>query len=260
MLIDSHCHLDFPVLAKDRANVLDRARRAGVKRLVNVCTRSTEFDMLRTSVEKYSEVFCTLGVHPHHVAEEGQDIPFEEFVKVTGHPKVIGIGETGLDYFYDKSPRIIQQQSFRKHVRAAQKASLPLVVHSRDAEEDTLRILKEEGAAQGVLHCFSSRRFLAEEGLKLGFYISLSGILTFKKSADLRAIVKDLPIDRLLIETDSPFLAPEGYRGKPCEPSYIVKTAEVLAEIKGVSVEEIARKTTENFFRLFTKCPAGDFS
>jgi TatD DNase family protein len=258
MLIDSHCHIDFPALAKDRENVVARARQAGVSHMVNVGTKRREFDVLRATSETFDNVFCCLGIHPHHAGEQGEDPSVEEIVNATSHPKVIGIGETGLDYFHNYGPREAQEQSFRRHIQASQKAGLPLVIHSREAEEDTIRILKEEGAVLGVLHCFSSRRFLAEEGLKLGLYISLSGILTFKKSKALRDIVRDLPMDRLLVETDAPFLAPESYRGKTCEPAYVVKTAETLAEAKGVSFDEIARQTTENFFRLFEKCKPGE--
>ncbi len=257
MLVDSHCHLDFPALAKIREDVMAHARAAGIGRLVNICTGRREFDVLKKTAEAYEEVYCCLGIHPHHVSEEGENIPEEDLVKATMHPKVIGIGETGLEYFYKHASPEAQESSFRRAIRAAKEARLPVVIHSRDAEEDTLRILKDENCTCGVLHCFSSRRVLAEEGLKMGLYISVSGILTFKKSEDLRAVIRDVPLDRLLVETDAPFLAPEPYRGKICEPAYVVKTAEKLAEIKGVSFDEIARQTTENFFRLFTRCPSG---
>lgn len=262
MLVDSHCHLDYEPLNKDRAGVLARAKAAGVGRMVNISTTKKDFPTVRGTAEANAEVFCTVGSHPHHVHEDGQDFNAEELIKHAAHPKVVGIGETGLDYYYDTATHDQQHKSFREHIRAGAATGLPLIVHSREAEEDTLRILKEEGAEQGskvrgVLHCFSSRRILAEEALKFGFYISLSGILTFKKSQELRDIVKDVPVDRLLVETDSPYLAPEPYRGKPCEPSYVVNTARVLGEVKGLSLEEITRQTTENFFRLFTKvtCP-----
>jgi TatD DNase family protein len=255
MLIDSHCHLDFPSLAQDRDGVMTRARAAGVGRFVNISTRRSDFSAVISTAESLSDVYCSLGIHPHHVSESGEDISTEEIISLVAHPKVIGIGETGLDYFYDSAPRTTQQESFRRHIRAAQATKLPLIIHSRDAEEDTLRILKEEGPVTAVLHCFSSRRILAEEGLKLGLYVSLSGILTFKKSQELRDIVRDVPIDRLLVETDAPFLAPEPYRGKVCEPAHVARTAQVLADVKGVSVDEIARQTSENFFRLFPKCP-----
>lgn len=255
MLIDSHCHLDFPVLAKDREGVLARARAAGVARMVNIGTTLREFPTIRATAESIPDVFCSFGVHPNHVHEEGETITTEEIIRHTEHPKVVGIGETGLDYFYTKAPRDVQQESFRRHIRAAQKTKLPLIIHSRDAEEDTIALLKEQGPVTGLMHCFSSRRILAEGALEIGFYISLSGILTFKKSQELRDIVRDVPLDRLLVETDSPYLAPEPHRGKPCEPAYVAQTARILAEVKGVSFEEISRVTTENFFRLFTKCP-----
>ncbi len=257
MLIDSHCHLDYPALIKDREGVVARARQAGVARMVNIGTTRREFDQVRATAEKFDDVFCSVGVHPHHVSEEGETLTADDLVKLAAHPKVVGIGETGLDYFYNHGAHDRQHESFREHIRAGIATDLPIIIHSRDAEEDTARILREEttgqGKPKGVLHCFSSRRILAEEALALGFYISLSGILTFKKSQELRDITRDVPMDRLLVETDSPFLAPEPHRGKPCEPAYVVDTARVLAEIKGVSPEEIARQTTENFFRLFTK-------
>jgi TatD DNase family protein len=255
MLIDSHCHLDFPKLVEDQAGVVARALRAGVGRMVDVCTRQREFDIVCATAERYTSVFCTIGIHPHVAGEEAEKVKVEDIVKAASHPKVVGIGETGLDYFYNSSPREAQEESFRRHIRAAQEAKLPVSIHSRDAEEDTLRILKDEGKVSGVLHCFSSRRHLAEEGLTLGLYISFSGILTFKKSQDLRDIARAIPMDRILVETDAPYLAPEPYRGKTCEPAYVVKTAEVLAEAKGVNFDEIAKATTDNFFKLFTKCP-----
>ncbi|MDE2029634.1 MAG: TatD family hydrolase [Alphaproteobacteria bacterium] len=251
--VDSHCHLDYPALAKDREGVLARARNAGVVRMVNIATTRKDFDQVLKTAEQTEDVFCSVGVHPHHVAEEGENLSAETIAGLAAHPKVVGIGETGLDYFYDSAPRDVQQDSFRRHIRAARETGLPLIIHSREAEEDTIRLLQEESGATGVLHCFSSRRILAEEALKLGFYVSLSGILTFKKSQELRDIARDVPLDRLLVETDAPFLAPEPYRGKICEPAYVVRTAEVLAEIKGVTHEDIAHITTENFFRLFAK-------
>ncbi len=255
MLVDSHCHLDYKPLDADSAAVVDRARAAGVARMVNIGTTCREFPHVLTTAEAFDDVVCSVGVHPHHVHEEGENISTDELVKRAMHPKVVGIGETGLDFYYNKAPRDVQEESFRRHIRAGMETNLPIIVHSRDAEEDTLRVLQSEGQgkARGVLHCFSSRRVLAEEALKFGFYVSLSGILTFKKSQELRDIARDVPMDRLLVETDSPYLAPEPYRGKPCEPAYVVRTAEVLADVKGVSPAEIARVTTENFFRLFSK-------
>ncbi|MGE3622418.1 MAG: TatD family hydrolase [Bdellovibrionales bacterium] len=256
MLVDSHCHLDYPAL-KDREGVLARARSAGVVRIVNIGTTRREFGAVQATAQAIPEVYCTFGVHPHHVHEDGENLSEDDIAAGGRGEKVVGIGETGLDYYYNHAPREIQQESFLRHIRAAMKLDLPIVVHSREAEEDTIRILREEatggGKPRGVMHCFSSKRILAEEALDIGFYISLSGILTFKKSEELRAIVRDVPLDRLLVETDSPYLAPEPFRGKPCEPAHVVHTARVLAQVKGVTEEEIARRTTENFFRLFDK-------
>lgn len=259
MLVDSHCHLDYSALAKDRDGVVARARSAGVVRMVNIGTTRREFEQVRATSRQYDDVFCSVGVHPHHVSEEGETLSADDLIKLAHDPKVVGVGETGLDYFYKEGAVDRQHESFREHIRAGIATDLPIIVHSRDAEEDTAKILREESVGsvkpRGVLHCFSSRRILAEEALQLGFYISLSGILTFKKSQELRDIARDVPLDKLLVETDSPFLAPEPYRGKPCEPAYVKNTAQVLADIKGVSLEEIAHQTTKNFFRLFSKVP-----
>ena len=258
MLVDSHCHLDYADLALDRAGAVSRAKSEGVACMVNISTTRKGFDQVRATAEKFDEVYCSVGIHPHHVEEEGESLSTEDIVALTQHPKVIGIGETGLDYYYEHGARDVQQASFRRHIQAGIATGLPIIIHSRDAEEDTASLLKDEGRAhgdklRGVLHCFSSKRILAEEALALGFYISLSGILTFKKSDDIRETVRNVPLDRLLVETDSPYLAPIPYRGRPCEPAYVVHTARVLAEIKGVSFDEISRVTTENFFRLFSK-------
>jgi len=258
MLVDSHCHLDYADLAKDREGAVTRAKAAGVGAMVNISTTRKGFDQVRATAEEFAEVYCSVGVHPHHVDDEGENLSADDIVALTQHPKVIGIGETGLDYFYEHGARAVQAASFRRHIQAGIATGLPIIIHSRDAEADTTNILKEEGRGQngklrGLLHCFSSKRMLAEEALALGFYVSLSGILTFKKSEELRETVKYIPLDRLLVETDSPYLAPLPYRGKPCEPAYVVHTAKVLAEIKQISFDEIARITTENFFRLFQK-------
>lgn len=258
MLVDCHCHLHFPGLTEQCADVINRAQEVGVHRMVSVGTKRREIDILSALTQKHDAVYSCIGVHPHHSGEEGEYLSTAEIAEAAQAPKVIGIGETGLDYFYNSSPQDAQQNSFRRHIRAAQETKLPLVIHSRDAEEDTLRLLREEGPVTGVLHCFSSRRLLAEEGLNLGLMVSFSGILTFKKSQELRDIARDIPMDRILIETDSPYLAPEPFRGKVCEPAHVLKTAECLAEIKGVDPEEIARQTTNNFFRLFVKCPRGE--
>jgi TatD DNase family protein len=256
MLVDSHCHLDYPELAKDRTAVLTRARAAGVGRMVNISTTRQDFLAVRATAEAHKEVFCTVGAHPHDVAKEDDHFTYDQLVAEARHPKVVGIGETGLDYHYDHSPRAAQQESFRAHIAASLTTGLPLIVHSREAEDDTAQILRvegENGKLTGLLHCFSSKRVLAERALALGFYISFSGILTFRKSEELRGIAKDVPLDRLLVETDAPFLAPEPHRGKICEPAYVADTARVLAQIKDVCESEMARQTTENFFRLFRK-------
>ena len=261
MLVDSHCHLDFPALAKDRDGVLARAREAGVAHMVNIGTTRRDFPTIRATAETSPMLSCSFGIHPDHVHEEGEIVSEDEIVEFASHPKVVGIGETGLDYFHKDAPVDLQKQSFRAHTRAARRLGLPVIIHSRQAEEDTAAILKEEAARDGahpltgVLHCFSSRRILAEEALAIGFYISLSGILTFKNAEELRSIVKDVPLDRLLVETDAPFLSPMPMRGKICEPAYVAHTARFLADLKGVSFDEVSRQTTENFHTLFTKAP-----
>ncbi|WP_207478633.1 TatD family hydrolase [Arenibaculum pallidiluteum] len=258
MLVDSHCHLDFPDFAEERDEVVARAERAGVGRMVTISTHLSRFDRIRAIAEAYPSVYCSVGVHPHNAGEELAEVSVDRLVDLARHPKVVGIGESGLDYYYDKSPRDAQAASFRLHCRAAAVAGLPLIVHSRDAEEDTAAILAEEGAGKGlrgVMHCFSSARYLAEKALELGFYISFSGILTFKNSDELRTIARDVPLDRLLVETDAPYLAPVPKRGKRNEPSFVAHTAAVLAEVKGVAPAELARVTTENFLRLFDRMP-----
>ncbi len=259
MLVDSHCHLDFPDLAKDQDAIVARARAAGVARFLTISTHITKAQQVIAVAEKYPEVYCSVGVHPHHVAEEGQHVSATDLIARAAHPKIIALGETGLDYYYDTAPRERQQESFREHLRACIATGLPVIVHSRDAEDDTARIIAEERCGQekklgGVMHCFSSKRKLAEDALDMGFYISFSGILTFKKSEELRAIARDIPLDRLLVETDSPYLTPEPMRKQKInEPALVVHTAAALADIKGVSAHDIARITTENFFRLFLK-------
>lgn len=258
MLVDSHCHLDFPDFEAERDAVIGRAREAGVGLMVTISTRVRQFDRIRAIAEAYENVFCTIGTHPHN-AEEEAGIPASELVKIaTSHPKVVGIGEAGLDYFYDKAPRDLQAQGFRAHIEAARETRLPLVIHARQADEDVIRILDEEtgkGAFPFILHCFSSGPELARRGVELGGCVSFSGILTFKNSQEIRDIAKTVPTDRLLVETDAPYLAPVPFRGKRNEPAFVAKTAAVLADTIGVTAEEIARITTENFFRLFTKVP-----
>lgn len=257
MLVDSHCHLDFPDFAEERDAIIARARAAGVGRLVTISTRVKQFKQLAEIAEQYEDVFCTVGTHPHSAAEE-VDTPPEEIERLAAHPKVVGIGEAGLDYFYDKAPRDVQALVFRNHIRIARETGLPLVIHARDADEDVAAILEEEtgkGSFPFVLHCFSSGRRLAERGVALGGYVSFSGILTFKKSEELREIARDLPADRLLVETDAPYLAPVPFRGKRNEPAYVAHTAFVLADVRGISADEVAQLTTANFFRLFSKVP-----
>ncbi|MDG4896972.1 TatD family hydrolase [Mesorhizobium sp. WSM4976] len=262
MLVDSHCHLDFPDFAEERAAIVDRALAAGVGRMVTISTRVRRFQQIIEIAETFNEVYCSVGTHPHNAAEE-IDVTADELVRLAEHPKVVAIGEAGLDYHYDKAPRDAQAQGFRTHIAAARRTGLPLVIHARSADDDMASILEDEtgkGAFPFILHCFSSGRRLAEIGVALGGYVSFSGILTFKNSPELRAIAADVPRDRLLVETDAPYLAPIPHRGKRNEPAYVTNTAKVLAETIGVSETEIADITTSNFFRLFTKMPRPDMA
>ena len=255
MLIDSHCHLDFPELASDESGVLARARAAGVAGMLTIGTRLDRFAGVRAIAERHANIWCSVGVHPHEAKEEGQRTP-DRLVEATRHPKVIGIGETGLDFYYEHSPRAEQAESFRAHIAAARQTGLPLIVHTRDADAETGDILEEEfaqGAFGGLIHCFSSGRRVAERALALGLYVSISGIVTFKAASDLRDIVRDIPLDRLLVETDAPYLAPVPRRGKTNEPAFVAHTAAKVAELKGISPAELAAATTDNFFRLFAK-------
>lgn len=254
-IVDSHCHLDFDVLSDDLPGVLSRASDAGVHLMVTIGTRVAKFDRIRAIAEAHEQVYCTVGTHPHNAAEE-RDVTADMLVELAQHPKVIGIGEAGLDYHYDNSPRDIQAASFRVHIEAARETGLPLVIHSRSAEEDTASILEEEmgkGAFTPLLHCFSSRIELAESGLKIGAYVSFSGILTFNSAQEIRDAAAIVPSDRLLVETDAPYLAPVPYRGRPNQPAYTVHTMERLAEVKGMTPEHMAKATSDNFFRLFSK-------
>ncbi len=258
MLVDSHCHLDFDVFDDDREDMIARAVEAGIGTMVTICTHLTKFDGVRAIAAAHDDIWCSVGIHPHQVAEEGI-APAARLIELAGDPLVVGIGETGLDYYYDHSPRDDQRASFRAHIQAARETGLPIIVHSRDADEDTAAILAEEaghGGFSGVLHCFSSGRALAETALDLGFYISLSGIVTFRNAGDLRDIARDVPLHRLLVETDAPFLAPMPNRGKRNEPAFVVHTARALAELKGVDEAALAGATTENFFRLFSRAVA----
>jgi TatD DNase family protein len=252
MLVDSHCHLDFPDFAAERDAVIARARAAGVRTMLTIATRLDEFSGVRAVAEAYHNIWCSVGAHPHEAAAHANLLP-DQLASLTAHPKVVAIGETGLDYQYDLSPRNIQERVFRTHIAASRKTGLPLIVHAREADDDIARILAGEQPPPGVLHCFSSGRGLAEAALALGFYISISGIVTFKNAEDLRAIVRDVPLDRLLVETDSPYLAPVPYRGKRNEPAFVAVTATAVAALKDVAPETLAAVTTANFFRLFAK-------
>ena len=252
MLVDSHCHLDFPDFAAERDAVVARARTAGVGTMLTIGTRLDQFPPVRAIAETYDDVWCSVGAHPHEAADHVETTA-AELVAFAEHPRVVGIGETGLDFHYDHSPRDVQELVFRAHIAASRASGLPLIVHAREADDDIARVLREEKAPAGVLHCFSSGRALAEAALELGFYISISGIVTFRNAADLRAIVRDVPLDRLLVETDAPYLAPVPYRGKRNEPAYVAATAAAVAALKGVEPAELAAATTENFFRLFAK-------
>jgi TatD DNase family protein len=257
MLIDSHCHLDFPDFASELDDVVARARTAGIARLVTISTRVRRFAGVLAIAERFAEVYCSVGTHPHYAHEE-LDITAADLVARTRHPKVVALGEAGLDYHYDRSPRDAQERGFRTHIAAARETGLPLVIHSREADADTARILEEEtgqGAFPAVLHCFTGGADLARRAIALGLSISFTGILTFKNSTTLRAIAAELPTDRILVETDAPYLAPLPFRGKRNEPAYVVETAKVLAETRGVSFDDIAHQTSENFFRLFGKVP-----
>jgi TatD DNase family protein len=258
MLIDSHCHLDFPDFAEDLDAIVGRARDAGLGRMLTISTRVRKFTGLQAITERFDDVYCSVGTHPHHAVEE-PDISVADLVKMAAGNKVVAIGEAGLDYHYDNSPRDAQERGFRVHIAAARETGLPLVIHAREADDDVARILEEEsgkGAFPFVLHCFTGGADLARRGVALGGYVSFSGILTFKNSQNLREIAANLPADRLLVETDAPYLAPGPWRGKRNEPSYVVETARVLAEARKNSADEIADATTKNFFRLFHKVPA----
>ena len=257
MLVDSHCHLDFPDLAADLDGVVGRARDAGVGRMVTISTKVKNHAQILVIAEKYADVFCSVGTHPHHASSE-LDIDAQVLIGMAKHPKIVAIGEAGLDYHYDTGPRDDQFKSFREHIAAARETGLPLVIHARNCDADMAAVLTEEvakGRFKAVLHCFTAGADLARTAIDLGLYIGFTGILTFKSSQALRDIARSLPADRILVETDSPYLAPMPYRGKRCEPAYVAETAKVLAETRGVSAADIARQTTENFFRLFDKVP-----
>ncbi len=259
-IVDSHCHLDFESFSDDIDAVIGRAREAGICRIVTICNKVSEFDRVLAIAERFDEVFCSVGVHPHEAGREG-DVPLERLVELSRHPKVVGIGECGLDYFYDNSPVDAQKASFRTHITAARETGLPLIVHSRDADADMADMLEEgarDGVYPGVLHCFTAGPELAVRAVAIGFYVSLAGIITFKNAESLRETVRQVPLDRLLVETDAPFLAPVPMRGKRNEPAFTRHTNRMLAEVMGIEEAEMAEVTTANFLRLFSKVPAPD--
>ncbi|MCC4232451.1 TatD family hydrolase [Sphingobium soli] len=255
MLIDSHCHLNYKGLIEDQKNVLERSRAAGVDLMLNIATRESEWDAVLGTAVREPDVWATVGIHPHE-ADEHSHVDTAKLVARASHPRVVGIGETGLDYYYDHSDRERQQHSFRAHIAACRETGLPLIVHTRDAEDDTIRIMRDEmeqGPYSGVIHCFTASGAFADAAMALGFYISISGIVTFKSARDLQETAARLPLNRLLVETDSPFLAPVPHRGKPCEPAYVADTARFLAALRGESVEQLAAATSANFRTLFSK-------
>ena len=260
MLVDSHCHLDYEPLANDLDGILARAKQSEISTLLTISTQLSKFSNVLTIAEKYPHIFCTVGVHPHEAKSEENLTSTEKLIEYTKHPKVVALGETGLDYYYNHSEKKDQWKNFEKHIEAAQETELPLIIHTRDADNDTVNILTQayqQKAITGVIHCFSASRELAEKMIEIGFYISLSGILTFKSAQDIQNTVKGLPMDRLLVETDSPYLAPVPHRGKSNEPAFVRHVAEKLADLKEVPLHQVMEQTTDNFFRLFTKCKFG---
>jgi TatD DNase family protein len=258
MLVDSHCHLNYEGLVDRQPEVLAHARTAGVTTMLNISTREREWEAVIGLAERESDVWASVGIHPHE-ADGHADMEAARLIEMAAHPRVIGIGETGLDYYYDHSDRGEQQRSFRAHITAARETGLPVIVHTRDAEADTLDILIDEmgkGAFTGVIHCFTASAAFGAAALDLGLYISLSGIVTFKNATALQETARALPADRLLVETDSPFLAPVPHRGRPCEPAFVADTARFLADLRGIGLAELARETSDNFFALFSKCAA----
>jgi TatD DNase family protein len=260
MLVDSHCHLEYKGLVEDQAAVLDRARAIGVQTFLNISTKQSEWAQVVATAEREPDVFASVGIHPHH-ADDHQNLTEHELRQATKNPRVIGIGETGLDYYYEHSDRAAQQRLFRLHIAVARDVQLPVIIHTRDAEDDTLAILEDElgkGAFPALIHCFTASAEFGEAVLALGLSISISGIVTFKNAKDLQGVARDVPADRLLVETDSPFLAPVPHRGRPCEPGFVRDTAAFLAELRGESLEQLAETTTRNFHSLFTKAPRAE--
>jgi TatD DNase family protein len=257
-LIDSHCHLNYPGLVERQAEVLDTARARGVAGFLNISTRQSEWSDILGTAEQHGDVWASVGVHPHE-ADAHPDLGSAALVEGSRHPKIVAIGECGLDYYYDNSARPAQRARFEAHIEAARATGLPLIVHTRDAEDDTAEILgaaTRQGGVSGVLHCFTGSLNLARKALDFGFYVSMSGIVTFKNARDLQETAKQIPLDRLLVETDSPFLAPVPHRGKTCEPAFVADTASFVAELRGEGHEELAEATTANFFRLFSRAAA----
>jgi TatD DNase family protein len=255
MLVDSHCHLNMKEFADDLPKVIANAKVSGVSLMQTICTRSSDFPDIIAIAEKYPEIYASFGIHPHEVEKEPL-LTVDEIISYTKHPKVIGVGETGLDYYYEHSPRDIQRESFINHIKASAQTNLPVIVHSRDADEDTISIMSSEmkvNVFPGLIHCFSSTKELATAALDIGLYISIAGILTFKNAEDLRATMKFVPLDRILIETDAPYLAPIPMRGKRNEPAFVKHVAQMLAQVKDLSFEDIAEATTGNFKKLFSK-------
>ena len=255
MLVDSHCHLNYEGLVENQAAVLERARQAGVSAFLNISTRQREWNAVVGTAEREPDVWASIGIHPHE-AEQHADLGEGALLEAAAHPRVIAIGESGLDYHYDKSDRAVQRDLFRTHIAVARKTGLPLIVHTRDAEDDTVGIIADEmeqGAFPALIHCFTASAEFGRQVLDLGLTISLSGIVTFKNARELQEFAAEIPNDRLLVETDSPFLAPVPHRGKPCEPAFVRNTAEFVASLRGESVEALAANTTRNFYALFTK-------
>ena len=258
MLVDSHCHLNYAKLVERQSEVLASARAAGVTTMLNISTREREWADIVATAEREPDVWASIGIHPHE-ADEHPDVDSVKLVEAAKHPRVVGIGETGLDYYYDHSDRAQQQRSFRAHIAASRETGLPTIIHTRDAEDDTYTILTDEmgqGAFPALIHCFTASASFADKVLALGLSISISGIVTFKNAKDLQETAKTIPADRLLIETDSPFLAPVPHRGKPCEPAFVADTARFLADLRGEPVEQLMENTATNFFNLFTKARA----
>jgi TatD DNase family protein len=255
MLVDSHCHLEYEGLVEDQPGVLARARAAGVGAFLNISTKRSEWDQVVATAAREPDVYASIGIHPHH-ADDHQDVSEEDLLAAAAHPKVVGLGETGLDYYYDRSDRGAQQALFRRHIAVARETGLPVIIHTRDAEADTAAILADEmgkGAFPALIHCFTASKDFGRKVLELGLSISISGIVTFKNATDLADFAARIPEDRLLVETDSPFLAPVPHRGRPCEPAFVADTARFLAGLRGVTPEELEAVTTANFNRLFTK-------